>query len=59
MAKDEPVDHRLRQGMCHMPTEQDPDPQEKDPTFQNNNNTGVTLQQVYSLLLVFSALLIL
>ena len=38
MAKDEPVDHRLHQGMRHLPTEQNPDPQEENPDLQNNNN---------------------
>ena len=38
MAKDEPVDHRLCQGMCHLSTKQNSDPQEKDPTLWNHNN---------------------
>ena len=38
MAKDEPVDHRLCQGMHHLPTEQNPDPQKENPTLRNNNN---------------------
>ena len=38
MAEDEPMDYGLRQGMHHLPTEQNPNPQEKDPTLQNNDN---------------------
>ena len=47
MAEDEPMDYKLCQGMHHLPAKQNPDPQEENPTLQNNNNARhETLSQI-------------
>ena len=38
MAQNEPMDYGLCQGMRHLPTEQNPDPQEENPALRNNDN---------------------